>query len=82
MKETVELLDQNGKINESLIQKIEKLLDKITEMIFKEENIMVPMLLEQLTQEEWKTIADESGEIGFMIDHVPQWNPAAATRKG
>ncbi len=81
VKETLELLDQNGKINESLIQRIEKLLDKITEMIFKEENIMVPMLLEQLTQEEWKTIADESGEIGFMIDHVPQWNPAAADKE-
>lgn len=77
VKETVELLDKNVKVNETLIQKIEKLLDKISEMIFKEENIMAPMLLEQLTQEEWKTIADESEEIGFMIDHVPKWNPAA-----
>lgn len=77
VKETAEMLHRAGELNETLVQKIEKLLDKIIEMIFKEENIMVPMLLEQLTQEEWKTIADESKEIGFIIDRVPQWNPAA-----
>ena len=81
VKETVEILHKDPKLNEALVQKIEKLLEKITEMIFKEENIMVPMLLEQLTQEEWKTIADESKEIGFMIDHVPQWNPAAKDKE-
>jgi len=80
VKEILEILNKNVEIDEPLVQTIEKLLDKITEMIFKEENIMAPMLLEQLTQEEWKTIADESGEIGFMIDHVPQWNPAAADK--
>ena len=29
-------------------------MTRVEEMIFKEENIMVPMLLEHLTQEEWK----------------------------
>lgn len=78
LKDVMEMLDRRSEKNEILLQKTEELLDKITEMIFKEENIMVPMLLEQLTQEEWKTIADESPEIGFIIDHVPVWNPAAA----
>lgn len=54
------------------------LLDKITEMIFKKENILLPMLLENLTQDEWKRIADESGELGYcLIDRVPTWVPAA-----
>ncbi len=57
-------------------EKIENLGDKITEMIFKEENILLPMLIETLTQDEWKKIADESGEIGFMVEKVPVWNPA------
>lgn len=35
-----------------LISKIESALAKVEEMIFKEENIMIPMLLEQLIQEE------------------------------
>ncbi|HBT64753.1 MAG TPA: PAS domain S-box protein, partial [Ruminococcaceae bacterium] len=44
-------------------------------MIFKEENIMLPMLLDTLTQDEWKKIADESRELGYIIEDVPVWNP-------
>ncbi|MBE5962809.1 MAG: DUF438 domain-containing protein [Lachnospiraceae bacterium] len=53
--------------------KIKELLDRIAEMIFKEENILFPMLLEKLTEDEWKMIASESREIGYLIDHVPEW---------
>lgn len=59
-----------------LKQKIEALSTRVTEMIFKEENIMLPMLLEMLTQDEWKHILDDSREIGYMIDDIPVWNPA------
>ena len=76
VKEVTEALEKKEEKNEVLIQKTEKLLEKISEMIFKEENIMTPMLLEQLTEEEWKILADESPEIGFIIEHVPVWNPA------
>lgn len=65
----------SGSIPE-LKQKIEDLAERVTEMIFKEENIMLPMLLETLTQDEWKRIADDSGEIGYLIDNVPLWNPS------
>lgn len=57
--------------------KINSLVEKIQEMIFKEENILLPMLLETLTQDEWKKIAEESGEIGFLVEKVPVWNPVA-----
>lgn len=54
----------------------EALLTKMTDMIFKEENIMLPMLFENLTQDEWKRIADESGELGYcLIDGAPVWTP-------
>ena len=57
--------------------KIEALLDKVTEMIFKEENIMLPMLLEKLTADEWKLVADSSAEFGYcLIDGVPVWTPS------
>ncbi len=62
----------------SLAEEIEAFLDKAGEMIFKEENIMLPMLLENLTQDEWNTIADESEELGYcLIDSVPVWTPSA-----
>ena len=51
-------------------------MDKAAEMIFKEENIMLPMLLEVLTTEEWKHIADQSSEIGYCLIPEPTvWNP-------
>jgi len=58
--------------------KAEEALDKAAEMIFKEENIMLPMLLDVLTGEEWKHIADQSDEIGWcLIDKPPVWQPIA-----
>ncbi|MCL2478806.1 MAG: DUF438 domain-containing protein [Treponema sp.] len=44
---------------------------KINEMIFKEETIMAPMILEVFTQDEWKHIADESCEIGYCFIDEP-----------
>jgi len=75
VKEVAALLERHSDQTETLIRKAQDMADKIEEMIFKEENIMVPMLMENLTQEEWKTIADGSGEIGYMIEDVPQWEP-------
>lgn len=65
--------DSNNK--EELKEKIENVIQRVEEMIFKEENILLPMLLETLTVDEWKKIADESGEIGYMIENVPEWKP-------
>ncbi len=58
-------------------EEIEAFLNKAGEMIFKEENILLPMLLENLTLDEWKIIAEESVELGYcLIDNVPAWDPA------
>lgn len=75
VKEVSALLNNGSIQKETLIQKAQDMADKIEEMIFKEENIMIPMLMENLTQDEWKTIADGSGEIGYIIEHVPKWEP-------
>lgn len=74
-KTELELKKVHSTDKEELKLKIDAILNRVTEMIFKEENIMLPMLLENLTQEEWKIIADESGEIGYMVDKVPTWEP-------
>lgn len=73
-----EIRDQLKTLRQSggLAAEVEELFRKINEMIFKEENILFPMLLEHLTQDEWKTIAAESGELGYcLIDNVPAWRP-------
>ena len=60
-------------------EKLEEALTRVEEMIFKEDNILLPMLLETLTQQEWKNIADESAELGYcLIDAPAPWQPTAA----
>lgn len=52
-------------------------LNRVTEMIFKEENILLPMSLEKLTGDEWRSIHEQSPEIGFcLLREAPEWNPA------
>ena len=67
----------------SLRGKIEALLGKVQEMVFKEENIMLPMLLENLTQDEWRQIAGEGAEFGYcLIEEPPAWVPSAQAARG
>lgn len=80
IKEIKTLLEQDSKVDSVITQKIEDVMTRVEEMIFKEENIMAPMLLDHLTQEEWKKIADESHEIGFLIRKVSEWNPVIPTK--
>lgn len=64
-----------GVFNEDHKNGVEDLINRINEMIFKEENIMIPMLLDTMTQDEWKTVANDSDEIGNIVDYVPVWKP-------
>lgn len=47
----------------------------ITDMIYKEENIMFPMSLETLTAEEWAEVAEQSEEIGYLVEPGTGWTP-------
>jgi DUF438 domain-containing protein len=58
-----------------LKESLNNLTRKIIEMIYKEENILLPMLLDSLSEDEWKLIARESEELGYMLDEVPPWDP-------
>jgi len=54
-------------------------LTRVEEMIFKEENILIPMLIDTLSAEEWSKIAQESGEIDYcMIETPPVWRAKGA----
>ena len=59
--------------------KLTEALTRVEEMIFKEENILIPMLIDTLLPEEWSSVAGESGEIGFcMIETPPVWRATAS----
>ncbi|MFD1268812.1 DUF438 domain-containing protein [Paenibacillus motobuensis] len=69
------LSDYKGNQQE-LITDLELVIREVNEMIFKEENILLPMALEKLTEDEWLKIARESDQIGFCLAAPEQeWIP-------
>jgi len=65
-----------------LREKLETLLTRIDEMVFKEENILFPMMMETLKPADWGVVASGIGEIGFfLIDGAPEWHPAGAAQE-
>ncbi len=51
--------------------------DAVREMIFKEEEILFPMCLDTLSEEEWYTVYHNSAQIGFCIyDPAEEWEEA------
>ncbi|OMD44000.1 DUF438 domain-containing protein [Paenibacillus odorifer] len=58
---------------------VTEIIQEVNEMIFKEENILLPMALDKLTEDEWVKIARESDEIGFCLTAPEQeWVPERA----
>lgn len=54
----------------------DELVNQIREMIFKEEEIMMPMVIDKFTHEEWLTIDAGCADIGYAyLEGVEKWQP-------
>lgn len=73
LKEAKNLANEKAENSAELVAKTKALVDKISEMIFKEENILLPLLQETFSKEEWVEIAKSSYEIGFLLDDIPEF---------
>ncbi|MED3550391.1 DUF438 domain-containing protein [Cytobacillus praedii] len=52
------------------------IIQEVVNMIYREENILFPMALQNLTEDEWVKIARESDEIGFCLTGpAGEWKP-------
>lgn len=81
IKRSAALAAENADAKE-LADTLSETLDMIGDMISKEENILVPMLSEALSPDEWHRIAQESAEIGFcLIDTPPVWEAGETDQK-
>jgi len=79
IKRVISLLDDAGRSGQEIADSAEQALNKVKEMIFKEENILFPMTLEILTEDEWLHIAEESNEIGYcLVKPAGVWKPVRA----
>ncbi|GAE45569.1 hypothetical protein JCM21738_2388 [Mesobacillus boroniphilus JCM 21738] len=64
--------DKNG-----VIEEVQFVLREVSDMIYREENILFPMALQNFTEDEWVKIAHESDEIGYCLTAPAQeWKPA------
>jgi uncharacterized protein len=62
--------------HQTAVNSIEFVIREVSEMIFKEENILFPMALQHLTEDEWVKIAHESDEIGYCLaSPAVEWKP-------
>lgn len=81
LKQISALLNKDGELSiEELKTQIESvarpMLTAISEMVYKENNILLPMCLETLTEDEWKEILDQSDDIGYtLITPEKEWQP-------
>ena len=67
LKSTIRDLKEYNESKKGAVEdKLNKLINKIIEMIFKEENILLPMALDTLTEDEWVNILE--GEKRLMSD--------------
>lgn len=76
----VQSLLKNQKPELALINnRTRELVEQVKEMIFKEEEIMIPMVLETFTLEDWIEIEKASAEIGYTLLHaIKRWIPKAS----
>lgn len=76
IKETRRLLSNYNGNKDEVVEKADEAANKVIEMIFKEENILFPMVLETLTEDEWVKIEQESDEIGYCLTRpAGKWTP-------
>lgn len=69
------LKNYNGD-KKAVLSQVDFVIHEVSEMIFKEENILFPMALQTLTEDEWIKIAHESDEIGYCLTSPTSvWKP-------
>jgi uncharacterized protein len=70
------LAHYHGGDKQAVIGVLNYVIQEVAGMIYKEENILFPMALKNLTEDEWVKIAHESDEIGFcLIAPAVEWKP-------
>jgi DUF438 domain-containing protein len=53
---------------------------KVSDMIFKERNILYPMMTNALSEDDWIKVENESDELGYcLVPPASKWNPERAS---
>lgn len=77
IQEARSLIEIFNEDKEETINKLQEAINTVNEMIFKEENILFPMAVETLSEDEWLKIEEESDDIGYCLtEPLGKWKPA------
>ncbi|MBP2239834.1 DUF438 domain-containing protein [Cytobacillus eiseniae] len=76
IKEARQKLSEYDGDKQTIASVMNFIIQEVTNMIYREENILFPMALQNLTEDEWVKIAHESDEIGFCLTGPANvWKP-------
>jgi DUF438 domain-containing protein len=68
-------------MTDALRSQVQDALVRVREMIFKEENILLPLAQETLSEAEWGRIAQESSDIGYCLINRKVFTPGVPRRR-
>ncbi|MFZ5944804.1 MAG: DUF438 domain-containing protein [Bacillota bacterium] len=69
-------VDYSSGMKQQLVDKMELLLQKLLDMINKEEKVLFDTSLKVLSEDEWYHIMEDSAEIGYcLIEPSNEWKP-------
>jgi hypothetical protein len=72
----------DSQLSETFSEEVRTLVTKVNEMIFKEEEIMFPMIVDLFTVEEWITIEKASKDFGYsFITAVKRWKTSMLNKE-
>ncbi|MDR7078067.1 DUF438 domain-containing protein [Neobacillus niacini] len=76
IKDSRQKLSSYNGDKQSVIDVLNFIIQEVSAMIYREENILFPMALNNFTEDEWVKIARESDEIGYcLIAPTKVWKP-------
>ncbi len=76
VKEAERLLENYNGNKQTVLDKLNEAVNKVSEMIYKEENILFPMALDTISEDEWVKIEEGSEEFGYSLIKPPvKWKP-------
>jgi uncharacterized protein len=82
LKAAIEVVSAPGEISPEELDTVVEMvikpaLQSITDMIMKEEEILLPMCMDKLTDEDWYAVYNQTQEFGFCLyDPQQDWIPA------
>ena len=82
IREDLKAFEKDIKTNNypSITETFNALRKRIEDMIFKEEKILLPMITDLVTEEEWLQVAHDSEEIGYCLVYpTKQWVPKSTS---